>query len=259
MKPAILALLLLSTIKVAAEPELKGSPAELTSYLSGLPKLVSITGESEVKVPADRAVVTLKISTESKALQESLRLNQEARGRVVAFLKESGFGTNQIQAARFSSTQKYGIFAEKAKSHRVDNFLKVTVRDEKEFQTVASAVDRWPEVQFLGIDFEHSNKEALKARAQIQACDNAGERKKLFEDKLGVKLSAKRFSEASVVPVGPDRKYYDVTYTSGSKFDKTTSIPGRAAGEGAVEESGSPFGELVFSARITVEYAVESK
>ena len=179
MKPAILALLLLSAIKVAAEPELKGSPAELTSYLSGLPKLVSITGESEVKVPADRAVVTLKISTESKALQESLRLNQEARGRVVAFLKESGFGTNQIQAARFSSTQKYGIFAEKAKSHRVDNFLKVTVRDEKEFQTVASAVDRWPEVQFLGIDFEHSNKEAFKARAQIQACDNAGERKKL--------------------------------------------------------------------------------
>lgn len=141
----------------------------------------------------------------------------------------------------------------------MDNFLKITVRDEKEFQTVANAVDRWPEVQFLGIDFEHSNKEALKTRAQVQACDNAGERRKMFEEKLGVKLTPKRFSEASVVPVQPDRKYYDLGYASGSKFEKTTTIPGRAAGEGAGEEHGSPFGELVFSARITVEYAVETK
>ena len=259
MKSILIAFALSTATILSAEPELKGTPAELTSYLSGLPRLVSLVGESEVKVPADRAVVALKISTESKSLQESLRLNQEARGRVAAFLKENGFGTNQIQAARFSSTQKYGIFAEKAKSHRVDNFLKVTVRDEKEFQAVANAVDRWTEVQFLGIDFEHSNKEALKARAQVQACDNAGERKKMFEEKLGVKLTAKRFSEASVVPVHPDTRYYGVSYASGSKFDKTTSIPGQKPGEAGVEEFGSPFGELVFSARITVEYAVESK
>lgn len=259
MKSILIVFTLSATTAFSAEPELKGTPAELTSYLSGLPKLVSIVGESEVKVSADRAVVTLKISTESKSLQESLRLNQEARGRVAAFLKENGFGTNQIQAARFSSTQKYGLFAEKAKSHRVDNFLKITVRDEKEFQTVANAVDRWPEVQFLGIDFEHTNKEALKARAQVQACDNAGERKKMFEEKLGVKLTAKRFSEASVIPVQPDRKYYDVGYASGSKFDKTTSIPAITPAERAVEESGSPFGELILSARFMVEYAVESK
>jgi len=255
MRFAALALPLMAAAAVAAETELKGTPENLTAYLSGLPKLVSIVGESEVKVPADRAVVTLKISTESKSLQESLRLNHEARGRVASFLKENGFGTNQIQAARFSSTQKYGIFAEKAKSHRVDNFLKITVRDEKEFQTVANAVDRWPEVHFLGIDFEHSNKEALKARAQSQACDNAGERRKMFEDKLGVKLTAKRFSEATVTPVQPDRRAYDLTYSRGSGLDKTTSIPA----QGAAEEFGSPFGELIFSARITVEYAVESK
>lgn len=259
MKSILIVLVVSTATILSAEPELKGTPAELTSYLSGLPKLVSIVGESEVKVSADRAVVTLKISTESKSLQESLRLNQEARGRVAAFLKENGFGTNQIQAARFASTQKYGIFAEKAKSHRVDNFLKITVRDEKEFQTVANAVDRWPEVHFLGIDFEHSNKEALKVRAQVQACDNAGERKKMFEEKLGVKLSPKRFSEAAVVPVQPDRKYYGIGYTSDSSFSKGLDNRSRAAGEPPAEESGSPFGELIFSARITVEYAVESK
>jgi uncharacterized protein YggE len=259
MKSILIVLAFSSATILAAEPELKGTPAELASYLSALPKVVSLVGESEVKVPSDRAMVMLKISTESKSLQESLRLNQEARGRVAAFLKENGFGTNQIQAARFSSTQKYGIFAEKAKSHRVDNFLKVTVRDEKEFQAVANAVDRWPEVQFLGIEFEHSNKEALKLRAQVQACDNAGERRKMFEEKLGVKLTPKRFSEASVVPIQPDRKYYSVGYASDSNFSKGLDKTSRVAGDPVADESGSPFGELVFSARITIEYAVETK
>lgn len=258
MKSILIVFALSAATTFSAEPEIKGTPAELTSYLSGLSKLVSIVGESEVKVPADRAVVMLKITTESKSLQESIRLNHEARGRVAAFLKENGFGTNQIQAARFSSTQKYGIFAEKAKSHRVDNFLKITVRDEKEFQTVANTVDRWSEVHFLGIDFEHTNKEAFKARAQVQACDNAAERKKLFEEKLGVKLTAKRFVEATPVPVTGDRRAHDLPYTRGSGLDKTTTIPGRAALD-AVEESGSPFGELIFTSRIMVEYAVESK
>ena len=258
MKSILIVLALSAATAFSAEPELKGTPAELASYLSGLPKLVSIVGESEVKVPADRAVVMLKVTTESKSLQESLRLNHEARGRVAAFLKENGFGTNQIQAARFSSTQKYGIFAEKAKSHRVDNFLKITVRDEKEFQTVANAVDRWTEVQFLGIDFEHSNKEALKARAQIQACDNAGERRKIFEEKLSVKLIAKRFTEAAPGPIPAEKRAYDLHYARGSGLDKTTTIPGRAASD-TVEESGSPFGELIFSARIMVEYAVEPR
>src|SRR6266516_5249588 len=114
----ILILIWLAVAGVSAEPELRGTPAELTAYLAGLPKMVSVTGESEVKLPADRAVITLKISTESKSLQEALRLNQEMRGRV------------------------------------------------------------------LGIEFEHSNKEALKSRALAQACDNAAERKKAFEDKL---------------------------------------------------------------------------
>ncbi len=169
------------------------------------------------------------------------------------------FGTNQIQAARFSSTQKYGFFAEKAKSHRVDNFLKITVRDEKEFQAVASSVDRWSEVHFLGIEFEHSNKAALKDKAQAQACDKAGERRKLFEEKLGVKLVPKRFVELPPAPAPSDRRYYDSSYTPSSRgLDKTTAIPGHAA-IGAVEESGSPFGELIFSARVTVEYTVESK
>jgi uncharacterized protein YggE len=77
------------TVTARAEPELKGTPSELSRYLKDVPmreapRIVSITGEAEVRVPAEQAVVTLKVTTENKSLHEALRLNQEARGKVIA-------------------------------------------------------------------------------------------------------------------------------------------------------------------------------
>jgi uncharacterized protein YggE len=265
LSPSILTLLLiLQAFTASSETELKGAPTELAAYLAGLPQIVSITGESEVKIRADKAEISLKVSTESKSLLDALRSNQEVRAKVAASLKEQGIGSDQIQPAKFASTQKHGLFSEKAKSHRVENFLKVSVRDEKEFQAVAGAVDRWAEVQFLGVDMQHSDKESLKARARAQALDKAGERRKLFEEKLGVKLVARRFADAVTDPVSAAQRtsYYGLRYSSGSGsgLDKASSGPTdpRAPSE-MPDDTGNPFGELTFTARVTVDYAVETK
>jgi len=246
-------------LNVRADAELKGSPGELEKYLSGLPSTVSLVGESEVKVPADKAEVTVKISTENKFLNEALRLNEDVRSRVAGFLQEKGLPANQIVGAKFSSTQKYGIFSEKAKSHRVDNFLRIVVKDEKEFQSVAAAVDRWPEVQFLRIEVQQSNKDAMKTRALTEALEKAAERRKVFEDRLGVKLTPKSFVDQaphrSVIlpPVGDG-----VAPSSMRSLDRTTSIPS-ADFESHGEVGGSPFGEITFVGRVAVEYTVGPK
>ena len=48
------------------------------------------------------------------------------------------------------------------------------------------------EVQYLGVD-EQSDKEAFKSKALAQALDNASERKRVFEERLRVKLVVKSF------------------------------------------------------------------
>src|SRR5690242_18760535 len=103
-----------------AEPELKGSPADLTQLLAGLPRTAIVTGEGELKVPADRAIITLKITTENKSLQGAMRLNQDLRGKLLTYLKEHGIPADRVQASKFSSTPKYGVFSEKVKSYQVD-------------------------------------------------------------------------------------------------------------------------------------------
>ena len=68
----VFAFLLASLARPAfAEPELKGLPGELTEYLKGVPKTVTVTGESEVKVEADKATASLRVQTENKSFQEA--------------------------------------------------------------------------------------------------------------------------------------------------------------------------------------------
>src|SRR5436305_15089354 len=86
--------------RLNAEPELKGSPTELAPYLAGLSKTVAVTGESEVKVQADRAVVSLKVSTENRSLQDALRLNQEIRNKIINALTDSGLAPDRVQPSK---------------------------------------------------------------------------------------------------------------------------------------------------------------
>ena len=245
---------------VLAEPEIKGNQAELAQYLSGIPKTVMVLGEAEVRVPADKAVVSLKVCTENKSLHEALRANQEVRAKVGVFLQKQGIPPERVQAARFSSTPKFGMFGEKAKSYRVENVVKISVKDEKELQIAASAVDNWSEVQFVGAEFEHQDKEALKGRAVAEACENAQKRSKIFKEKLGLKLIPAKFSGGAVSQRMPAAvgNYADPSYArkAAGRSAALTPLP---AAEADVAESVSSFGELIFNVEVTVEYQVQGK
>ncbi len=248
-------------VQLHAEPEIKGTPAELSAYLPNVPKLASITGESELKIPADRALISLKVVTENKSLQEASRANQDIRGKMLRTLSEQGIPADRIKPSKFSSTPKYGMFGEKAKSYRVENVVRISAADEKEFRVVANLVDSISEVRYDSIEFEHSNKDELKAKALAQALDKANEKKRVYEEKLGVKLTPKGFTEGVVVAIPQTGQGYygkPVSYASRTPAP-VTSLPNVAAEEAAVGESPTSFGELIYRGLVTVEYAVGSK
>jgi uncharacterized protein YggE len=257
-KLTFLTALLAIRLAASAEPEIKGTATELAQYINGVSKTVVVTGEAEARVPAHRALLSLRVITENRSLQEALRLNLDVRNRLAEFLKKQGISSDRIQASKFSSTPKFGIFSEKAKSYRVENMVRVAVQDEKEFQNAAGTVDMFPEVQFSGVEFEYADKESLKQQAIAKACDNANERAKVYEAKLTLKLVPASFSEGIVAPMNAGAANYGVN-TSDSRL--TAGVPSYASGgtEPATAESISSFGELVYTARVKVEYSVQSK
>lgn len=248
-----------------AEPEIKGSPAELAQYLSGVPRLVAIAGESEVKVPADRAILTLKVASDSKSLKDALAANQQLLGALTAYLKERGIASDQVQPAKFASTPRHWVFTDKIKSYHIENEVRIKARDDKEFQTVASALDKWSDVTYAGIDFEHTDKEGLRQKAVAQACDNATARRKNYEDKLGLKLTPKGFGtdggEAAMVErlrTGP--AFGGSVGAQGGTAPSTVARPSYAGKDAAeFSETLNAFGEMVFKARVIVNYAVETR
>jgi uncharacterized protein YggE len=261
-KLILLSVSLLGALQLSADPEFKGTPAELAAYLNNLPRIVTVAGEAELKVPADRATVMLKVTTENKSLEEALRGNQEMRAKIVAALKQRGIAPEKVQSSQFSSTPKHWIFSEKAKAYRIENNVKVSVQDEKELSAIAPIVDKNSEVQFVGIEFEHSDKESLKRQVLGSALHSATERKAVFEKQLGVKLLPKSFSQADVALKTPaTQEHYRMARgyegSAGlSKREVVSALP-NADFAGISPEAGSLFGELIFTARVSVDYAVD--
>ncbi len=248
--------------RLSAEPELKGSPAELTTYLANLPKAAVITAEGEAKAQADKATITLRVVTDGRGLQPAIKANQEARSRLVSILKERGVPEDRIQSSRFSSTPKQGLFSDKARSYRVENQLKVTVLDDKEFQAVALAADAIPEIHYAGIEFDPSDKEGLKGKAISQACERALNEKKVYEEKLGVKLVLKRFSTLDH-PIPSDLRR-----AANPEGDKTMTFTGILADPSfraqlhaleQPEDAASLFGEVSAKVLVAFEFVVETK
>lgn len=261
MKPTKLALVLLiaTGATLRAEPEIKGTATELTQYLTAIPRTVNLTGEAEIKVPADRAIVSIRVVTENKSLQDASRANQELRAKMLRVLAEKGIPAERVKASKFSSTPKYGMFGEKPKSYRIENVVKITTQDEKEFQAVANLVDATAEFRHDSIEFEHSDKDVLKKKALEQAIDKAGKKKRLYEEKLGVKLTPKSFVEGGLVavtPVGMRRAYAKTASIEYVAAAPLKSVDSEVGGDESLPTS---FDELVFKAQVTVEYTVESK
>lgn len=240
---------------VFAEPEMRGSPTELTQYLKDIPKTVSVVGTSEVKVQADNAVVSLSVRTEDKLLATALKANQKLRAEVTATLEQHGIKSDEIKASQFSQTPKYGwLSGDKAKSYIVENTIKVTVHNEKEFQAVAGVVDSVNEARYLGVEFEQTDKATYKTKALAEACDKATEKKQLLESKFGFKLVPQKINEGVTVvaPVGTAGERYDY-----GVHEESRASSKMASSDGASDGGGASFGELIYKAEVTVEYRVE--
>jgi len=247
---AIIFMVLIISSATYAEPELKGSPTELTNYLCDMPESVILSGQSELKVQADSAFVKIGVVTSNSSLQNALKSNQDLRKKIFDILDKSGISSDKITASKFSSTPKYGLFDKKPSSYKVENIVKITIANERGFQEVAKIVDSFEEVYYRGTEFELSNKDEVKQKAIEQACDAVLKKKKIYEDKFGIALIPKSFSEGDVTQVGaePDEGY------SGRLKEEVSNIYYSSRGE-----AGSSFGEIIFYGHVTADYIVENK
>jgi uncharacterized protein len=253
---AVCAVILVVGSSAFGEPEIKGTPSELTAYLHNLPRSVTLNTEAKVEVQADKAIVEISIKTESSSLEASLKANQALRAAITAKLGEANIPADKIAAEKFSSTPRYGLWSNKPNKYEVRNLVKITITDEKDFQQIAKIVDQYPEVEYQRINFKHSNEKELKKQATEQAFEDLLKKKASYESKLGVTLTPRGFTEQAFFPQNNiEGKNY-----GGMVANSSYVLAGHdASQESATEETPSPFGELVFTAYVSGEFELKVK
>jgi uncharacterized protein YggE len=243
----------------SAEPELSGAPQELESFLAGRTQTVSLSGEAKVQVPVERAIATLRVVSEGRTLADTIRENRELRSKVATQLQKAGIPAEAISGSRFSSSPNYGLFGEKAKSYRIENLVQVTVTDDQQFQALASAVDRLPEVHFQGIEPQPGDVEQHKLVAMRNAIENAEKRREIIESTLGITLKTRSVQTADVGFPRPMPMLRGSSYAGSAVKTMASSAAGaESAATGGTAEAGG-LGEITVTANVTVIYAATGK
>lgn len=254
----VLALVISSSV-VLAEPELKGSPIELANYLTEIPKTVTIPGEAEIKIQADRAQVNLKVVTEDSSLQKAIVENRQVRTKIETQLKEKGVAPENIRSSQFSSTPEYGWFGDKAKTYTVENMVIVTINSEEQFRLIAQLIDQNKEVRYLGMEYEHSDKDALKLKALANACEAVNAKKEIYEKTLNVALKPVSFSQPHVMLGVANDEYMARNASAGQYLANKVEKMVAPSAPNAPGDAPARFDELVFTAQITVDYQLTGK
>lgn len=234
-----LILLLFSTLSLA-EPELKGSPSELTSYLQNIPSTIEVIGQSEIDANADNAIVTLVVKTKDKMLSEAIKANQSIRSKITSFLTSKGFKATNITSSKFSSTPEYGFFGNKPDNYKVNNAILLTINSEKELLLISQVVDEFQEVFLVGTTFEHSEHEKYKKLVLEKAIKTALSKKTLYEKTLGAKLYVKDISENTI-----------------GILQQTENMRDRKAISSYSGTSKANFGSLTYQSTVTIKYSVK--
>lgn len=228
---------------VLAEPELKGSAEVLSSFLDGMPKVVTIAASATEKVAAKKAVMNLLVETEEDALAEALRKNAEIRKKVRSVLSAEGILAADIRESKFSSIPEYGFFGNEPDSYRVSNVLSVGVTSEAQMIAVAEASDQDQQVRYVSSSAKVLDREAVKHQLLKEALLIAKKKAALYEAELGIKLEPAEFQEDSIrfVEQAPlKRRAQSVASSYVASAPATTS-----------------FGETEFTLSIHVQYKLK--
>lgn len=156
------------------------------------PRLV-VTGEGEVSVAPDMAIVSLAVMRDAETAREALDANNQAMAAVIAAMKEAGIAPRDLQTAGLQINPRYvypqdGHGQPRITGYEVTNSLTVRVRD---IAQVGQVIDRSVTLgvnQGGSITFTNDDPGQARTEARKLAVHDAIERARTLADAAGAEV-----------------------------------------------------------------------
>lgn len=197
----------------------------------GSERSITVNGQGEAAGPPDRATINAGVQTLAPTVAESARENQAIVERIMKSLAAEGIAAEDIQTADYSiwPEQQHdprGSGEISITGYRVNNTVRVTVKDVERLGKVIAAVTDAGANAIHGIGFGVDDKVALEERARAAAMADARSRAEALAELAGVQL--REVLRISTSPGGG----YPVPMMGGRmEMAQSASVPGISTGQ----------------------------
>jgi len=158
------------------------------------PAQVSATGNSELDIMPDKAIVRIKVETKEKTAELAQNKNSEIMTNVQSALKRAGLSSDDIETDNYNLHEwtEWDSITRKSvrKGYRLYHTIKFTTDDlDKVGELITIAVDAGADgVENVQFDLSDEKQAEVKKEALQQASQNAKEKAQAVADGLGVRL-----------------------------------------------------------------------
>jgi uncharacterized protein YggE len=159
-----------------------------------LPRIISVSGEGEVKTRPDMATISTGVVTEGVTAKEALAKNNGAMSAVIAALKNAGVSNDDIQTSDFSVSPKYPPYqpnqttAPRIVGYTVSNTVTARVKNLDKLGGILDALVQAGSNQIHGISFGLNEPKATLNEARKKAVADARAKAELYAEAAGVSL-----------------------------------------------------------------------
>lgn len=190
------------------------------------PAHVSATGNSELSIMPDEAIVRIKVETKEKTAKDAQDKNSEIMSEIQSALKRAGVSSDDIETDQYNlyPWQEWDSITRKSveKGYRLYHTIKVTTSDfEKVGELITVAVDAGATgIENVQFDLSDEKKSDVKKEALQQASKNAKEKAQAVADGLGVRLGSILRIQESDFNYGPVYRTMEAVAMGGMDDEK---------------------------------------
>jgi len=155
-------------------------------------RLITVTGDADVLVKPDEAVVRFSVQTKDKDLDDAVMQSDSRTARVLRALEKLGVAARHIKTDHMNIWPEYNYHEASVKAYRVRKGITVTVKDteilekvlEKAIDAGANGID--------GVQFRSTDLRKHKDKARLMAVQAAKEKARDMAGALGQKIGRPR-------------------------------------------------------------------